>query len=239
MAEKKADKAPVLSVPRSAEQARVAYDRISKVYDLLAGSEKPFIDRGLQVLNLRKGETALEIGFGTGHALLAMARAVGEMGKVRGIDISPGMLEIAKAKVEQAGFGNRVELRCDDATRLPYDRGAFDALFMSFTLELFDTPLIPLVLHECRRVLRSSGRMCVVAMTKSEHPGLAVKLYEWMHKQFPAAIDCRPIYVQQDLRASGFQVVKYISDSMWGLPVDIVLAKPAGNDLVASSRTPH
>jgi hypothetical protein len=48
------------------------------------GSEKRFTESGLQKLKVKQGETVLEIGFGTGHALVALARLVGQSGKVYG-----------------------------------------------------------------------------------------------------------------------------------------------------------
>jgi ubiquinone/menaquinone biosynthesis C-methylase UbiE len=226
MNENHTSKPSVSRVTRSKAQARANYNRLSRFYDLIASSEKQYIDRGLQILSLKGGETALEIGFGTGHAMIAMAQAVGESGKVYGVDISDGMLKITLVKIQQAGLNSRVDLRCEDATSLHYDRDFFDALFMSFTLELFDTPQIPLVLHECRRVLKSTGRICVVAMTKEADPGLPVRLYEWAHTRFPAALDCRPIYAQDELQKAGFRIEQALRESMWGLTVEIVLAKP-------------
>jgi len=215
-------------VTRSKAQAKANYDRLSKFYDLIAASEKPYIDLGLQILGLETGETVLEIGFGTGRAILAMAKAIGDSGVVCGIDISEGMLATAREKVQQAGVSHRVELSCEDAAALPYEAYAFDAVFMSFTLELFDNPQVPVVLAECRRVLKDSGRICVVALSKPAHSGIAVRLYEWAHRQFPVLVDCRPIYLQNELYAAGFQPVNIIKKSMWGLPVEIVLARPVG-----------
>jgi ubiquinone/menaquinone biosynthesis C-methylase UbiE len=225
-------------VTRSKEQARDAYNRISGLYDLLAGSsERKFIDAGLEMLDVKEGEAVLDIGFGTGYATLALARSVGDSGRVYGIDISEAMAERTRARLRKAGLEQRVRLRRGDAASLPFQSDLCDAIFISFTLELFDTPEIPVVLRECQRVLHRDGRMCVVAMSKRGKENLMVRLYEWAHRKIPTYMDCRPIFVQQSLEDSGFHLVDVSETSMWGLPVDIVLVKPPEFDQ-ASSREP-
>jgi ubiquinone/menaquinone biosynthesis C-methylase UbiE len=220
------DQSPISRVTRSKEEAKASYNRISRWYDVLAGpSEKKHREAALQMLGAKEGERILEIGFGTGHCLVALAQSVGHSGKVYGIDLSEGMLNIAQARVRQAGVSERVVLECGDAAELPFESGLFDAVFMSFTLELFDTPEIPTVLHEWRRVLRSGGRLCVIAMSKKGKAGTLMRLYEWTHRTFPNYVDCRPILVQEALEDAGFQVVEAQDRSMWGLRGELVLAQ--------------
>lgn len=113
-----------------------------------------------------------------------MAKKVGRTGKAYGIDISPGMLEITKKRLDRAGLVERVELCCGDAIKLPYEDNKFDAVFMSFTLELFDAPEIPKVLDEIKRVLKPNGRLSVVSMSKENGESKLLKLYEWFHEKF-------------------------------------------------------
>jgi ubiquinone/menaquinone biosynthesis C-methylase UbiE len=213
-------------VTRSKQEARASYDRMSRWYDMLSGRfESIYRETGLRKLSAREGEMVLEVGFGTGHCILALAQAVGDKGKVYGIDISEGMCNIALSRIKKSGLTERVELHCGDATHLPFKANCFDAVFMSFALELFDTPEIPLILDECRRVLRSDGRICVVSMSKKAKYGVMVKLYEWFHRRFPSFVDCRPIFVQKALEREGFRIQDASEMSMWGLPVEIVLAR--------------
>jgi demethylmenaquinone methyltransferase/2-methoxy-6-polyprenyl-1,4-benzoquinol methylase len=199
---------------------------MSHWYDWLAGStERGLLQVGLQHLAVQQGEVVLEVGFGTGHGILALAKAVGDMGKAHGIDISGGMLSIAQARVSAAGLSHRVELRRDDAISLSFPADWFDAVLMSFTLELFDTPEIPTVLAECRRVLRTHGRIGVVGMSKKGQAGLALRLYEWAHDRFPRYADCRPIFVEQSLEDAGFGILAATQTAMWGLPVEIIVAR--------------
>lgn len=174
------------------------------------------------LLDIKPGEYVLEIGFGTGHCLKKIAEIVGKSGKVYGIDISPKMLEISKRRLEKHGLMDRVELYCGDALEMSYENNKFDAVFMSFTLELFDTPEIPRLLAEVRRVLKPNGRLGVVSMSR-EGNSILLKLYEWLHERFPQYLDCRPIYVERSVREAGFKIKYTERVRLLGLPGEIVI----------------
>jgi len=215
----------VKRVNRTKEEAKKSYNKMSKWYDLFSGhSEKRFRDIGIQKINIQEGEKVLEIGFGTGHCILSLARSVGDTGKIYGIDLSEGMLKITTSRIEKARLSERTNLQCGDALNLPYPELFFDAVFMSFTLELFDTPEIPIVLEQCKRVLKKGGRFCVVAMSKEEKQGPMVTFYEWLHEKFPNYIDCRPIFVRQSLENIHFKIVNITKVPFFGLNVAVVLA---------------
>ena len=211
-------------VTRSKGVARAFYNKLGPSYDLLAGtSERKFTEIGLELLNVAEGETVLEIGYGTGWSLLKLAQSVGKHGRVYGIDISRGMYKIAASRLRKAGWQARVNLRCGDASQLPYQTSMFNAIFLSFTLELFDTPEIPVILLECQRVLRKNGRIGLVALSKKQTDNFPTLLYEWIHNKLPNYIDCRPICATEMLENVNFQIVTTIEKKMWGLPVDAVL----------------
>jgi len=212
-------------ITRSRQEAKANYDRLSKYYDLFAHFERKYREAGLRKLDACGGEMVLEIGFGTGHCIVDLAQAVGDRGRVHGIDISEGMCNVAQARVHKAGLSQRVSLQCGDAAGLPFEAGIFDAIFMSFALELFDAPEIPAVLGECHRVLRNCGRICVVSMSRGSKHTTMLGLYEFFHRRFPQYVDCRPIIASKMLEQAGFRMQDVTEMSMWGLPVDIVLAR--------------
>jgi ubiquinone/menaquinone biosynthesis C-methylase UbiE len=212
----------VLRVLQTKDETRAFYDKIAGVYDLLAErSEEPVRQEGLKMLDVQPGEKVLEIGFGTGRSLIELARAAGPSGRVFGLDLSEKMLQVARQRVNKEGLGHRVELACGDALHLPYPPGSLDAVFMSFTLELFDTPEIPRALAECRRVLREGGRLVVIGMSRVQAGGLMTTIFEWTHRHFPNYLDCRPILVRRALEDAGLRIVEHRITKMW-INVEIV-----------------
>ncbi len=206
---------------------RAFYDRISKRYDTLAEAwEHSSRQQGVEALAVARGETVLEIGYGTGHALEQFAQAGA---KVFGIDLSDGMRSVARQRLVEAGLVHAVRLDLGDARALPYEEGRFDAAFMSFTAELFEPEDLARVLGEAFRVLRSGGRLGLVALAEKDPPNLMSEIYSWLHEHFPHLVDCRPIDAVGTLRAAGFRIRETTGMSILRLPViSVVAMKPDG-----------
>ena len=111
------------------------YDRIAAAYDLLA-APYDWIDgrrlarRAIAELRLAPGDTAVALGTGTGWSLPLLADDVGPTGRVVGIDLSEGMLQRARRRVDRAGISDRVDLVVADMrhVELPPDtRGVLAA----------------------------------------------------------------------------------------------------------------
>jgi ubiquinone/menaquinone biosynthesis C-methylase UbiE len=215
----------ILPVARTKDEAKRFYDRISRYYDYFTlAFERKYAEMALDGLSIREGETVLEIGFGTGHCLERIAELVGQMGKAYGIDISSGMTEITRRRIEKGGLANRVDLRLGDAMSLPFNDSMFDAVFMSFTLELFDTPEIPKVLKQILRVLKSGGRFGVASMSKEDGKSIFLRFYEWTHSKWPKYVDCRPIYVEQSIIEAGYTVRSKKKVKLFRLPGEVIIA---------------
>jgi ubiquinone/menaquinone biosynthesis C-methylase UbiE len=89
------------------------------------------------------------------HGIKTLAREFDKQGLVAGIDISDQICLVARKKIMKENLPDRLILVCGNAVFLPFKSGFFNAIFMSFTLELFDTQEIPVVLQECKRVINS------------------------------------------------------------------------------------
>ena len=212
--------------------AKRFYDRISRVYDLIADSgEHVARERGLALLDVQPGESVLEIGFGTGHSLIALAESVGKNGHVTGIDISNGMRDVAAERIANAGYQQRIDLAVAEVPPVPSGDSQFDAVSMSFTLELFSLKTIPAVLKECRRVLNPSGRIGVVSMATpapGESERILERTYVWLHTHFPHIVDCQPIPLESLLSDADFKIIALERLDLFTMPVAIAVAEKSG-----------
>lgn len=114
------------------QQVADLYSRRSDNYD--DGAWHPRIaHRLVEYAHLNHGQQVLDIATGTGIVAIKAAQIVGIKGQVIGIDISTGMIEQAKQKVETLGLGN-VEFQLADAEALNFPENSFDCIFCSSAL---------------------------------------------------------------------------------------------------------
>lgn len=116
---------------RSQEGNTKRYDRLARVYNALEPLYLIFPRarrKAVAALGLKKGDTVLEIGAGTGRNFPYLVDAVGPRGTVIGVDASDGMLAEAKKLVDRRGWPN-VRLLRQDATSLAVDQEVDGALF--------------------------------------------------------------------------------------------------------------
>jgi arsenite methyltransferase len=106
------------------------------------------------LLDLRPGETVLDIGSGPGFLADEMAAEVGPEGAVHGVDPSESMLAIARRRE------TRVAYATGDALALPFADETFDAVVATQVYEYVTD--MPAALAEARRVLRPGGRVLVL-----------------------------------------------------------------------------
>jgi ubiquinone/menaquinone biosynthesis C-methylase UbiE len=207
------------------QTTRANYDRLSRWYDMLSGSsERPARLHGIQMLGIHSGERILEIGCGTGESLAVMSSGTDHAGCVVGLDLSSGMLRVAKRKLVRQSITNAHLLQAN-GTCLPFGNGIFHAIFMSFTLELFPEMEISNLLRECRKVLRPGGRLGIVSLLQKDEPGWMENTYNWAHRRWPVVIDCRPIPLINLLERSGFIIRDMVEKPMWGLMVGLTVAQ--------------
>jgi SAM-dependent methyltransferase len=111
-----------------------------------------YLDRVTRRLNVSPGSRILDAGCGTGHFAIALARRGYE---VTGVDLSPAMLERARANAMRAGVS--VEWHQGDIASISDSDSSYDAVFARVVLQFVSN--VPAVIHEFSRVLRPAGRL--------------------------------------------------------------------------------
>jgi len=109
-------------------------------------------------LELQRGETVLDLGSGAGLDAFLSARAVGPTGRIIGVDMTPTMVERARANAAKSGFAN-VEFREGRLEVLPVETASVDAVTSNCVINL--VPDKAVVFREIARVLKPGGRVVI------------------------------------------------------------------------------
>ena len=112
----------------------------------------------LEHLDLKAGETVVDLGSGAGIDALIAARKVGAEGSVIGVDMTPEMLTAARKNAESAG-AEQVDFREGRLESLPVEDASVDAVTSNCVINL--VPDKSLVFNEISRILRPGGRLVV------------------------------------------------------------------------------
>jgi arsenite methyltransferase len=132
-------------------------------YSTLEGYN-PDADLGLgcglptQFVQIRKGDTVIDLGSGAGNDCFIARKETGETGRVIGIDFTPAMIEKARANVDKLGYNN-VEFRQGDIEKMPVTANSADVIVSNCVLNL--VPNKYGVFEEIYRVLKPGGHFSI------------------------------------------------------------------------------
>jgi demethylmenaquinone methyltransferase/2-methoxy-6-polyprenyl-1,4-benzoquinol methylase len=181
------------------------YDLSANLYYLLGFREQAYRKKAVESLNLDRGDIVIEIGCGTGLNFPLLRDAVGENGRIIGVDLTDAMLREAEERVEENGWSN-VELVHADAARYSFPVGV-DGIISTFALTL--VPEYDEVIRNGRNALAPGGRWVILDFKIPSN---------WLSLLAPLAILLtRPFGVTKDLalRHPWESIDNYFQSTTW------------------------
>ncbi len=166
---------------------RQVYSMTASKYDeygckVFEGYAKPLLDAA----DLQPGQHVLDVACGPGIPSLMAAPLVSRSGLVTGIDIAPGMVNIAKEKAQEKGFHN-VVFQEGDAEALPFPDDSFDVVLCNHGL-VHTTDRLK-ALHEMRRVLKkTSGTLALSVWSTPDRAVVIGIVAKTIRELWPAAV---------------------------------------------------
>lgn len=156
--------------------------------------------------NFRAGEVVVDLGSGGGLDVFLSSRQVGPNGRAIGIDMTPSMIERARANAEKGGYGN-VEFHLAQIDQLPLPDASVDCVISNCVINL--APDKPAVFREIARVLKPGGRLAVSDIA------LKGELPEPIASSLAAYVGCIAGAIQvetyrEELLKAGFEYVEIV-----------------------------
>jgi arsenite methyltransferase len=169
--------------------------------------------------SLKEGERVLDLGSGAGFDCFLAAKKVGKQGKVIGVDMTPEMLDKARANAKKGKYTN-VEFRLGEIENLPVADNSIDVIISNCVINL--APNKKQVFEEAFRVLAPKGRLMVSDIV------LLKELPESIRNNVEAYAGCisgaeiKNKYLEL-MRKAGFQEVKVIEEKTY--PLDYIISE--------------
>lgn len=180
------------------------YDLAVQLYRLVGLPIDRYRRRAVEALTLRRGDTVVDLGCGTGLNFPFLERAVGPQGRVIGVDLTDEMLERARRRVDNAGWRN-VELVKSDMLSYAFPEGVGGVLS---TLAITLVPEYDAVIRTAARALRPAGRMAVFDMKRPDGwPEPLVRLAAWLNSPYGVSLDLAERHPWESIRSSLGEVV--------------------------------
>jgi demethylmenaquinone methyltransferase/2-methoxy-6-polyprenyl-1,4-benzoquinol methylase len=145
------------------EQVTQMFDAISKNYDGLnrvisLGIDVSWRKKVVKIVGENHPKQILDIATGTGDLALMMAKLHPD--KIIGLDISAGMLEVGKQKINNAKLSEKIDMIVGDSEEMPFENDTFDAITVSFGVRNFAN--LDKGIKEIARVLKPAGVLVIL-----------------------------------------------------------------------------
>lgn len=178
--------------------------------------------------SIKEGETVLDLGSGAGFDCFLASNKVGPKGRVIGIDMTPEMIERARANALEGGYRN-VEFRQGEIEKLPVEDNSVDLVISNCVINL--VPDKVKAFKEAFRVLKPGGRLMVSDIV------LLKELPEFVKHSVEAYVGCVSGAAMKDgyldaMRSAGFKDVNVVEESVFHL--DCVNEDPLGQSILES-----
>ena len=170
-----------------AQQVEQMFDNIAPTYDTLNHRLSWDIDKSWRKKAIRqlapfKPQTMLDIATGTGDFAILSAQML-KPTRLVGVDISEGMMEIGRQKVNAAGLDRIITFAKEDCLQLSYKDNSFDAVTAAFGIRNFAD--LDRGLSEMCRVLRPNGHLCIIELTTPPHFPMKQLFHIYSHTILP------------------------------------------------------
>ncbi len=169
------------------EQVSDMFDSISPKYDLLNRIMTLRIDiiwrkKAIRLLKPSHPQLMLDVATGTGDFAIESIQILHPQ-KIIGVDISAGMLEVAKEKILKKGLQSQFEVQVGDSESLQFDDNTFDAVTVAFGVRNFEN--LDRGLAEIRRVLKPGGQAVILELSNPKTFPVKQLFHLYFHKIVP------------------------------------------------------